>query len=176
MSNMGEDAKRRATACLANMRMMVSDSEFGLKIQALAAHVLLRLGWEIDEIKQTGHPDIVARQGSIIWHIEIEAEVTGTRPRQLTHADFDSLIDIPGTEGLYGLAIAYPTPRWILVPAKLLINRRPSHTVLLDALSDKEHSRFWSKEYVRMLDAECDRITRYSFSTLRNRALSGRGL
>ena len=173
---MDNDPKRRAASCLANMRMMISASEFGFKVQALAAHVLLRLGWSIDELNQFGHPDIVARQGSLVYHIEIEAEVKGTRPRQLTKADFASLIDIPDTEGWYGLAIAYPTPRWILVPAKSMVDRRPSYTVLLEALSDKQLSSTWSNEYIKLLDAECDRITRYSFNALRDRALAGRGL
>lgn len=173
---MADGADKRAAACLASMRMEVSDPEFGLKIQALAGHVLLRLGWEVEEINQFGHPDVVARQGSLTCHIEIEAEVRGTRPRQLTQADFESLIDVPGTIGLYGLAISYPIPRWILVPAELLMDRRPSYTVLLDALSDKENSLAWSDEYVKMLDAECNRITRYSFNALCDRALAGRGL
>ena len=69
-----------ARECIERIRSSISPSEFGYKIQALAAHVLLRLGYRIDSINQSGHPDIVAVRNGGEFRFEVEAEVTGPRP------------------------------------------------------------------------------------------------
>lgn len=68
-------------------------------MQALAAHVLLRLNCHVKKINQFGHPDIVAIKNSEELRFEVEAEVNRPRPRQLTKEDFASLIDLPGAIG-----------------------------------------------------------------------------
>lgn len=173
---MNDAASLHASDCIESLRLSVSPSEFGYKVQALAAHVLLRLGYRVEAINRTGHPDIVAIGGTDELLFEIEAEVLGPRPRQLTDEDLASLIDSPGVEGYFGLAISFPTPRWVLVPASRLIGRKPSHNVLLEALSDKGFSDAWTTEYVSLLNSECRRIVRASFSYLCDRALEGRSL
>ena len=166
----------QASECVENMRLSISPTEFGYKVQALAAHVLLRLNCRVNKINQSGHPDIVATRGIEELRFEIEAEVSGPRPRQLTEEDFVSLIDLPGAVGYFALAISFPTPRWIVVPAERLKDRKPSSNVLLEALSDREFSDAWTFEYLKLLNDECRRIRRTSFATLCERALSGRGL
>ena len=165
-----------ATECIENLRLNVSPVEFGYKVQALAAHVLLRLNCQIEAINQSGHPDIIATLAGREMRFEIEAEVAGPRPRQLTEDDFDSLIGVSGAVGYYALAVSFPTPYWILVPAKRLISRKPSSNVLLEALSDKDFSDAWTYEYVNLLNEECRRVRRLSFGALCERALVGRGL
>ena len=44
-----------AADCLARLRSRVSAGEFGYRIQALAAHVLLGLDHRIEAINQKGH-------------------------------------------------------------------------------------------------------------------------
>ena len=166
----------QATECIEQMRLSVEPSEFGYKIQALAAHVLLRLDFQIREINQYGHPDIIATRGPEEIRFEIEAEVSGPRPRQLTNEDFASLIDSSGAVGYYALAIGFPTPRWIVVPAEHLKDRGPSSNVLLEALSDRNFSGAWTLEYLNLLHKECRPIRRASFGTLCARALAGSGL
>lgn len=169
-------ATRQASMCIEELRLKVSDVEFGYRVQGLAAHVLLRLDCEIEEVNRVGHPDIVAIRNGLEFRFEVEAEVVGTRSRQLTYADFASLVGLPGVVGYYALAISKPTPRWILVPAEHMVGRKPSPNVLLDALSDREFSNAWTYEYTNMLDVQCRRIARSSFAALRSRALKGRGL
>ena len=173
---MNDLAMLQATKCIEQMRLSVEPSEFGYKVQALSAHVLLRLDCKVQEINQYGHPDIIATRGMEELRFEIEAEVSGPRPRQLTNEDFASLIDSSGAVGYFALAISFPTPRWIVVPAKRLKDRRPSSNVLLEALSDKNLSGAWTFEYLDLLHKECRRIRRSSFGTLCARALAGRGL
>lgn len=173
---MNDLAILQATECIEQMRLSVEPSEFGYKVQALAAHVLLRLDSQVQKINQYGHPDIIATRGMEELRFEIEAEVSGPRPRRPTDDDFASLIDSSGAVGYFALAISFPTPRWIVVPAKRLKDRRPSTNVLLEALSDRDLSSAWTFEYLNLLHEECRRIRRASFGTLCARALAGRGL
>ena len=173
---MDDRGARRASDCIEKLRLKVSSGEFGYRVQALAAHVLLRLGCQVEEINRAGHPDIVATWEGRELRFEIETEVTGPRNRQMTRDDFATLIDDSDVVGYFVLAISYPAPRWILVPAERLIGRKPSSNVLLEALSDREFSNAWTYEYTKMLGVECSRIVRFSFAMLRSRALEGRGL
>ncbi len=166
----------QASDCIETLRSAMSSGEFGYKVQALAAHVLLRLRCPVKEINRTGHPDIIAIRGSEEIRFEVEAEVVGSRPRQLTDDDFASLIGSSGTVGYFALAVSFPTPRWLVVPAERLKGRTASSTVLLEALSDKDFSDAWTFEYTNLLIEECHRISRASFATLSARALAGRGL
>ena len=53
----------KAAECIENLHLTISSGKFGYKVQALAAHVLLRLNFQIEEINQSGHPDIIATRG-----------------------------------------------------------------------------------------------------------------
>ena len=130
----------------------------------------------VKEINRSGHPDIVATRGHEELRFEIEAEVVGSRPRHLKDDDFASLTNVSGTIGYFALAIRFPTPRWILVPAERLVGRKPSSNVLLEALSDRNLSEAWTYEYINLLSEECSRVGRSSFGSLCKRALAGRGL
>ena len=166
----------QAAACIEDIRLNVRAAEFGYKIQALAAHVLLRLSFQIHAINPSGHPDIVATRGTERYHFEIEAEVGRPRSRRLHDEDFASLVGVPGVLGYFALAIGFPTPRWVLVPAERLQSRNPSPNVLLESLSDKALSDAWTTEYQELLSKECRGILESSFATLCERALTGNGL
>ena len=123
-----------ATECIDRIRSDLSESAFGFKVQALAGHVLLRLGYQIVEINSSGHPDIVARRDGKTFCFEVEAEVSAPRLRKLTDADFASLMNASGVTGYYALAIRVPKPRWVVVPAAKLSRRvRGSPKALLEA-------------------------------------------
>ncbi len=157
------------------MRSSLTWANFGYKVQGLAAHVLLRLGYQVTEVNQQGHPDITAFREGREFRFEVEAEVTQPRLRQLTKADFDSLTATP--YGYYALAISFPSPYWVIVPAEDLISRtRPCPNRVLEALSDKEYSAAWTYAYIEMLRDSHRQIRRASFSDMRCWALSGQGL
>ena len=48
--------------------------------------------------------------------------------------------------------------------------------ILLEALSDKEFSAEWTREYTRLLEVGCRRIQLASFVDLKHMALSGRSI
>ena len=163
-----------ATDCIDHLR---SNNGFGYKVQAIAAHVLLRLGYHIEAINHTGHPDILATKNAEEFRFEVEAETTRPRPRKLDGADFEALTGGPNAAGYYALAISFPRPYWIVVPASKLLRRSHRTTnMLLEALSDKEQSAEWTREYVALLEGACHRITMASFENLKNMALAGRRL
>ena len=166
----------RETECINSIRNSISATEFGYKIQALAAHVLLRLGCEITAINQFGHPDIIAINDGKELHIEVEAEVGNPRLRQLTEADFQSLLNIRNVTGYYALAISVPKPYWIVAPVKDIVGRQPIPNILMEALSDAVFSEEWTREYVAMLRDKCQLIKMASFRTLSAMALAGRPL
>ena len=170
-------ADQRAKDCVDRLLSEFTAVEFGYKAQALAAHVLLRLGYRIEEIKQSGHPDITAFKYGREYRFEIEAQVGKPHPHQLDATDIDSLMATPGGFGYYALAVSFPNPYWVVVPvSKLAGRKRPPNNVLLEILSDKNLSNRWTAEYQDMLSASCHRIEVVSFSGLRGLALAGRGL
>ena len=170
-------ASRKAADCINRILNGANAADFGFKTQAVAAHVLLRLGYRIEAVNQTGHPDIVAVKDDREFRFEVEAQVGGPHPRQLTKADFDSLLEIPDGFGYYALAIHFPTPYWVLVSASKLANRkRPCPNILLEALSDKGYSAEWTSEYLQLLSSACRQIRLASFNRLSELALAGRSL
>lgn len=165
-----------AADCLAYVRSRVSAGEFGYRIQALAGHVLLGLGHSILEIKQKGHPDLVSVKDGQEFRFEVEAEVVGRKRRMLTPSDFEGLIDT-GVEGYFALAVSFPRPFWILVPALQLVKRRlPAGTAVLKALSNKEFSSEWTNEYVSLIGRSSRDVVDRPFDQLVQRAMSGWGL
>ena len=170
-------ARPDASECIERIRSSVSAVEFGYKIQALAAHVLLRLDYQIDAINRSGYPDIVAARNGREFRFEVEAEAFGPRPRQLTAADLASLTEAPNIVGYYALAISFPKPYWVLVAASVLARKtRPAPNILLEALSDKECSAEWTRAYVGLLQDRYRQIKLATFSDLRQMALEGRRL
>ena len=166
-----------ADECVERIRLSISAVQFGYKIQALGAHVLLRLGYDIVAVNSSGHPDIVAIKGGKEIRFEVEAEVTGPRLRMLKDADFKSLISGPNVIGYYALAVSFPTPYWVLVPASRLFDRNlPAANVLLEALSDRQYSAEWTREYRRLLHGACRQIRLASFNDLSRMALAGLSL
>lgn len=175
-SGIDEMAAVHAARCIDDLRLRLSAPEFGYKLQAVAAHVLLRLNFEVQDIRRSGHPDIIATRGVDEYRFEIEAEVVGSRARQLKSADFESLLDVPRAVGYFALAISSPRPRWVIVPADRLVDRKPCRTVLLDVLSDIAFSHAWTHAYTDLLSDKCRRIRRATFRSLCEGALAGDGL
>ena len=79
--------------------------------------------------------------------------------------------------GYYALAISFPTPYWVLVPATKLVGRKlASANILLEALSDKEYSAEWTREYTRLLQNACRQIRLSTFHQLSEMAKETRHL
>lgn len=152
-------------------------SEFGYKMQAVIGHILLRRGFEIREINQSGHPDIVADLDGVRHVFEIEADTSSPKPKQLTRQDFESLLCDKATLGWYGRLVNLHTPYWILVPASKLVRRsRATSVSMLMALSDKEFSDACTSVYFEILNRSLNRIRESSFGRLSADAIRGQPL
>ena len=163
--------------CLTRLRSKSSATGFGYKMQALAAHVLLAMNHRVVEVKRTSHPDIVSVKDGQEFGFEVEAEVLGNRKRMLTSSDFKGLTGSAGVIGYFALAVSFPKPYWVLVPARRLARRNlPSGNALLEALSDKEFSSEWTHAYFALVDRSCKEMLDWSFEQLVQRAKSGAGL
>lgn len=150
--------------------------EFGYKIQALAAHVLLGLNHRVAAVNATRHPDVVTMKGGQEFRFEVEAEVVGVKRALLTPSDFAGLLS-PGVVGFYALAVSFPRPFWVLVPADRLARRnRPAGHALLKALSDKAFSAAWTHEHASLIGRSCRDVLDRSFDQLVQRAIDGRAL
>ena len=177
MPSTNRSADWYASECLRRARARTTATAFGYKLQVLAAHVLLRLNHRIMEVNSSGHPDIVSIKNGLQFRFEIEAEVTTTRKRRLTDADFRGLLGGSKGLGYFALAVSLPKPRWILVPASKLLRRHmAAGNALLEALCDEEYSATWTQEYIELLLASCGQIRRRSFNQLVQMALEGRRL
>lgn len=130
-----ESERTVAVDCLERLRLRTNAREFGYKIQALAAHVLVGLTHRVLKVNRTGHPDIVSIIDGQEFRFEVEAEVVGSRKRMLTASDFAGLIG-EGSRGYFALSVSFPQPYWVLVPAQRLARRgSPSGNAVLEALS-----------------------------------------
>lgn len=162
--------------CLERLRAKTSSVEFGYRIQALAAHVLLGLDHRVLKVNRRGHPDIVSVKDGQEFRFEIEAEVVGTKKRMLTPPDFEGLTGT-GVAGYFALAVSFPRPYWLLVPSWRLARRdSPAGNALLEALSDEAFSSDWTREYLSLIDRSCREVLDRSFDQLVRRAIAGRAL
>ena len=165
-----------AVDCLMRLRSGTSTGEFGYKIQALAAHVLLGLNHRVVEVNHKGHPDVVSVKDGQEFRFEVEAEVISGKKRMLTSSDFEGLIGA-GVVGYFALAVSFPRPYWVLVPARRLVRRdSPAGNALLEALSDKAFSSDWTREYLSLIGRSCHEVLARSFDQLVRRATDGRTL
>ena len=165
-----------AVECLSRLRSRTSAGEFGYKIQALASHVLLGLNHRVVAVNPRGHPDLVSEKNGQEFRFEIEAEVTGARRRMLASSDFAGLMS-PGIVGYFALAVSFPRPYWVLVPAQNLVRRKaPADHALLKALSHKAFSSDWTHEYLTLIGRSCREMLDRSFDQLVQRAIAGRAL
>lgn len=177
---MGEDTRHwEAGKCLKALRGAVELSEFGFRIQGLAAHVLSRLGARVLEVNSQGHPDIVAETDRGLMRIEVEADMQGSRARALTEEDLDGIAPrSPTDKGYFALALCGPYPRWLLIDYSRLRRRygTPASPAILQALSDAEVSKRWTAEFTTLLITHCGHLPAFSFDFLTRRALEGRPL
>ena len=93
---------------LDSLRADVGDSEFGYRMQAFFAHVLLELGDTITEINQKGHPDIKAVKGGQTKLFQVKSithnyagwvlgvspdDIAGIRPSGLDELGYFAILD-----------------------------------------------------------------------------------
>lgn len=168
-----------AGKCLEILKDAVGLSEFGYRIQGLAAHILLRLGAKVLKINSQGHPDIIAEAERGLIRIEVEADAGRSRPRMLTREDLNSIAPrLSVDKGYFALAICSAYPRWILIEYAKLERRHgtPAFPAVLDGLADNVASQQWTREFIKLLIEHGKRLHFLSYDNLARRALRGEPL
>jgi len=163
---------------LDSLRASIGDSEFGYRMQALFAHVLLELGATIIEVNQQGHPDIKSvkdgqttlfqiksiTHGYAGWIITVSpTDIAGIRPSRPDEVGYFAVLDC-----------AIPVS-WV-VSEYSSIRRHETCAVSIETIrasSDSELSRECSRIFAELLMGHKDNLHLLTFRILRDRALRG---
>lgn len=162
------------------LRYHCGDSEFGYRVQALFAHVLLRLGAKILEINAQGHPDIKAQLADRLLLIQVKSVLHGSRSSmfQLTEGDLRGIEPGQRSEGYLALLDCAEPIEWILEPYNQLRRylSRSAHITSLRAEQEEVFSRECTEEFVEMVLGLEKRLPNLTYRLLVDRALAGRVL
>ena len=165
---------------LNRLRARWGNSDFGYRMQAVFAHVLLRLGGEILEVNAQGHPDVKARMAGQLTHFQVKTASHSHPGFQFCLSAKDLAGISPDDRGRGFLAVldcAAPVA-WLLVPegrARLMVER-PNLIATLRAERLNPFSVECSEAFLDLVTAEQERLPRLSFGLLAQRALRGEPL
>ena len=174
MSQLSHDAAR----ILSGLRTDIGLSRFGLVVQALFAHVLVRLGGNVLDIRNPGHPDIIVRLGGQLHNIEVEAPSRTTAVRRLQLGDLNVLQCLgEGEYGFFCVLDCGPPVAWLCVDIANLGYRAKEdlHLSLLRAYADQNYSDDCTTQFSELIVKEELRLYHLSYSQLRQEALNGIG-
>ena len=166
-----------AAKLLADLRNDVGVQRFGLVVQALFAHVLLRLGGNVLDVKSPGHPDIRAMLAGQMYNIEVETAGRKTLPRQLEQGDLDVLqVRGDGEHGYFCVLDCGPPIAWLCVDVASLGRRAGGELrlSLLRGYSNRELSLDCTAEFSRLVVKEARILHQLTYDQLRQEVLSGR--
>jgi len=166
---------------LDTLRGNIGDSEFGYRIQGLLAHVFLRLGGSIIEIKPQGHPDIITYLGSYKFLLQVKSTYSKIRRRNFVLDDHDLLGIKPtdqNTRGYLALLDCVAPPYWVLVNYHRLqrLMKGATHVVTLRAMANKDLSLECTREFADLVLKHQQHLRNLDFPILCSRALKGEGL
>lgn len=162
---------------LRDLRNRCGDAEFGYRMQGLFAHVLLRLGWYIIEVKSKGHPDIRARLGDHECLVQTKSAMhrAANSTIAMSPEDIKGVTELGRRTGWFAvLDCAFPV-QWVVVNGSravaLLGKRLP--LALLRANSDIRFSSDCSRQFHQILAENGERLTTLTYALLCSRALKG---
>lgn len=171
MSALTDAAQIAAT--LRRLRADVGDKEFGYRAQGLFAHVLKQIGASVVEVKNRGHPDIVALLAGRLTRVEVEIAPMNQRRHEIKTDDV--LAVAPRERNQLGylavLDIAEPV-RWAPVEYSRIRRRLGRHTLAtLHALADPELAESCNEAFGEFITNHAERLPALTFRLLRRRAL-----
>jgi hypothetical protein len=152
------------------------DIEFGYRMQALFAHILMKKEWNIVEVNAQGHPDIRAERGGESLLVQVKS-VGHRSPNSLITLSKDDVDGIAalGNRGGWFAALDQASPvQWIIVTrdtASRLLGR-PLHLSTLLANSDAIVSDECNRSFYDLILLHRNRLPQLTYGILRRRALS----
>ena len=166
-----------AARILTEFRDDVGFPTFGLVVQALFAHVLLRLGGEVLDIRNPGHPDIRAILAGQLHNIEVETAKRKTIPRRLEPGDLEVLqVSKDGEYGYFCVLDCGPPIAWLCVDVASLGHRASDklHLSLLRGYCNRGYSVECTSQFSDLVISEARKLRHLTYERLRREALSGR--
>ena len=164
----------RISATLRRLRAEVGDIEFGYRAQGLFAHVLKQIGASVLEVKNRGHPDIVALLAGRLTRVEVEIAPMGERchviktddvqavaPRELNQQGYLAILDI--VEPVRWAPIEYSRIRRRL-------GKQPLAT--LHALAEPKLAKSCNEAFESFIMANAERLPALTFRLLCRRVTS----
>lgn len=163
---------------LDGLRAEFGDSDFGYRVQALFAHVLLRLGAGVREINQQGHPDIRAELNGQLHLIQVKSISHSNVPCSIVVEQAD-LAGIKPTSvreaGCYAILDCANPPSWVIVDYLDMERHstRPVNMETVRACANQKLSRECSDEFTDIVLANKTHLHLLKYRTLCDRALRG---
>ena len=164
-----------AAMLLVDLRRDIGFSKFGLVVQGLFAHVLLRLGGRVIDVKNPGHPDISAIMGGQLYNIEVETAMRKTLSRRLDQRDLEVLLaKREGEHGYFCVLDSGPPLAWICVDVSMLGQRVSGQLriSLLRSYSNRDLSADCTAEFSDLVIRQARVLHRLTYDQLRQEALS----
>lgn len=162
------------------LRHRRSDSEFGYRMQAIFAHVLMRQGWRILEIKAKGHPDIRAAMGDHGLFVQVKS---------VSHRSANSTIELSSDDaagiramgqhaGWFAVLDCAVPIQWIVIERGRAVRLlgTPHHLAILQANRDVVLSKHCNEAFLEIISEHQERLPNLRYTVLCNRALAGNGL
>ena len=165
---------------LEGLRAQVGDGEFGYRMQALFAHVLVRLGARVLEINAQGHPDVRALMGQELMFVQVKSAMHSGPGSlfQLSGADLAGITSNARAVGYLTFLDCADPVAWHVVrshAARQLLDRFvPVETIV--AIRDEQLSGDCSEVFTEIVISAKDRLGVLTFALLTRRAREGRGL
>ena len=151
-------------------------SKLGLLAQALLAHVILRVGGVVYDVRHIGHPDIVARHSGALLRVEAEVATQKQMPRQLETEDINGLWPTNDSDrGYFCVLDCGPPLAWLCVDVTVLGYRlsSPLRLSLLHAYAERDMSATWTSEFSELILKEARNLRYLTFARLREEVLNG---
>ncbi len=159
--------------------MEVGDGEFGYRIQALFAHVLLRLGGVVSTVNAQGHPDIGARLGDREFLVQVKtvSHVSASQLMNVADEDLKGIAPAGRREGLLAILDCADPVEWIVVPfaRASALSGRSVRVATVRAERDVALSEDCTGEFLDLVLTSGRRLRTMSYRVLRRRALAGAG-
>lgn len=166
---------------LDSLRASIGDSEFGYRMQALFAHVLLELGGTITEVNQLGHPDIKSVKDGQTALFQVKSITHGYAGRVLTVSP-DDIAGIrpsrPDEVGYFAVLDCAVPVSWV-VSKYSAIRRHEARSVSIETIrasADSELSIESTGVFAELLMRHKDNLHLLTFGVIRDRALRGERL
>ena len=165
---------------LDGFRAQWGDAEFGYRVQAIFAHVLLRLGAKVIEVNAQGHPDVRAELGARTFVVQVKT-ASHHGPYYQLQVNREELLGIKSVGDCRGylavLDCAVPVG-WLMLSDGHAADfvERPARIATIRALCENPLSLECTDVFLDLIIAEQHRLPHLSFRLLADRALRGEPL